>query len=318
MLDIGLVNNMPDGALRATERQFHSLLHAAAQGSVVRLRLYTLPGVRRSDWAQAHVSATYASIDDLWDHAHDGLIVTGMEPRAANLVDEPYWEHLCRVVEWAERNTHSTVWSCLAAHAAVLHLDDIARRPLADKRFGVFDCVRVADHPIVASAPSRFQMPHSRCNGLSENDLVSRGYSVLTRSKEAGVDTFVKQRKSLFVFLQGHPEYDTDSLLLEYRRDAGRFLRGERETYPAMPKGYFDRCTADALFALQERAVSDRREERLADFNVDRIRERLTNTWRSGAECLYRNWLMHVRAQKARSLERQPIGCATSSTFRIN
>ena len=27
---------------------------------------------------------------------------------------------------------------------------------------------------------------------------------------------FVKQRQSLFVFLQGHPEYDANSLLLEY------------------------------------------------------------------------------------------------------
>ena len=33
------------------------------------------------------------------------------------------------------------------------------------------------------------------------------------------------------------------TLLLEYRRDIGRFLRGERDTYPPMPQGYFDEET---------------------------------------------------------------------------
>jgi len=54
---------------------------------------------------------------------------------------------------------------------------------------------------------------------------------------------FVKERKSLFLFFQGHPEYDADSLPREYRRDVGRFLRSERESYPGMPKGYFDEAT---------------------------------------------------------------------------
>src|SRR5438067_8140294 len=32
---------------------------------------------------------------------------------------------LTRVLEWAEDHTHSTVLSCLAAHAGILHLDGI-------------------------------------------------------------------------------------------------------------------------------------------------------------------------------------------------
>ena len=43
---------------------------------------------------------------------------------------------------------------------------------------------------------------------------------MLSRSPVAGADLFIKQRKSLFVFLQGHPEYDPGSLLREYQRDA--------------------------------------------------------------------------------------------------
>jgi homoserine O-succinyltransferase len=47
-LTIGLINNMPDGALEATERQFISLLDSASDGIQIRLLLYALPGVPRS------------------------------------------------------------------------------------------------------------------------------------------------------------------------------------------------------------------------------------------------------------------------------
>jgi homoserine O-succinyltransferase len=38
-IEIGLVNNMPDAALEATERQFVELIRAATTDAVVRLRL---------------------------------------------------------------------------------------------------------------------------------------------------------------------------------------------------------------------------------------------------------------------------------------
>ena len=88
------------------------------------------------------------------------------------------------------------------------------------------------------------------------------------------------------------------TLLLEYRRDIGRFLRRERETYPPMPHGYFDQETVEALTALRQRALLDRREELLAEFPTAMAAGKVTNTWRSTAESLYRNWLLYIRAQK--------------------
>ena len=296
-LDIGLINNMPDAALNATERQFVALLRAAADDIAVQLTLYTLPEVPRTDFGRDQVSR-YSDLRNLWNSHHDGLIVTGTEPRASDLKDEPYWESLTSVLEWAESHTYSTILSCLAAHAGILHIDGIVRRPLGDKRFGVFECVRVSDHPLTAAAPGRLQMPHSRWNEIPEEALLACGYRVLTRSEDAGVDAFVKQRKSLFVFFQGHPEYDATTLLLEYRRDIGRFLRRERDTYPPMPHGYFDEETVEALTALRERALVDRREELLAEFPTAMAAGKVTNTWRSTAENLYRNWLVYIRAQK--------------------
>jgi homoserine O-succinyltransferase len=276
------------------------LLDAAADGLAVRLTLYTLPEVRRTDFGRRQVSR-YADFDDLWDRHHDGLIVTGTEPRAADLNDEPFWGSLTRVLEWAEGHTYSTVLSCLAAHAGILYFDGITRRPLGDKRFGIFECVRVCEHALTTAAPSPLRMPHSRWNEIPEEALLACGYRVLTRSEDAGVDAFVKQRGSLFVFFQGHPEYEAVTLLLEFRRDIGRFLRGERDTYPPTPHGYFDQETVDSLRALRERALMDRREELLADFPLEMATARVTNTWRSTAESLYRNWLAYIRAEKERA-----------------
>ncbi len=298
-LDIGLVNNMSDAALEATERQFRALLTAAAGNVKVRLTFYALPEVPRSEAGRNHLSS-YADINSLWDRHLDGLIVTGAEPRAPRLMDEPYWGSLTRLLDWADRETSSSIWSCLAAHAAVLHFDGIDRLPYSDKRFGVFVSTLVSDHPLMACAPRQLQMPHSRWNDIPEDAMSTGGYHVLTRSEEAGIDIFVKQRKSLFVLFQGHPEYGAETLLLEYRRDIRRFLRGERETYPFMPHDYFAPDAVDALNALQERARSDRREELLKEFPASAYH--VTNTWRHAATSIYRGWLQYLCAQKEQRL----------------
>jgi homoserine O-succinyltransferase len=295
-LEIALVNNMPDTALRATERQFTALLQEAAQGLAIRLRLFALAGVPRGEVGQKHVSH-YCPINKLWDRPLDGLIVTGTEPRLSNLSEEPYWSSLTQLIEWAERYTTSTIWSCLAAHGAVLYLDGITRQPLVTKRFGVFEADRLDEHPLLNSAPRRVLMPHSRWNDLPEPALRACGYRVLTRS-QAGVDVFVKKRKSLFVFLQGHPEYEADTLLLEYRRDVGRFLRGERETYPPMPEGYFDCKSAACLEQIEMRGRADRREELLNDIPTARLAGVVVNTWRTAAVSMYRRWLLELSPQK--------------------
>ena len=299
-ITIGLVNNMPDAALQATERQFMALLGSAAQGMVVRLRVYAVPDVPRAAWGRDYVDRFYAPIDDLWDSDLEGLIVTGTEPRSPDLRHEPYWATLSDLMDWAEEHTQSAVWSCLAAHAAVLHLDGIERRPLGDKRFGVFACDRVADHALTADTPRRISMPHSRWNEAPEGALASCGYHVLTRSDEAGADAFTKERRSLFVFFQGHPEYEAQTLMLEYRRDIKRFLVRERETYPAMPRCYFDAATIRLLTALRERALADRREDLLAEFPTGLAAWTVTNSWRSVAVLVYRNWLRYLCERKAR------------------
>jgi homoserine O-succinyltransferase len=298
---IGLINSMPAAAFKATESQFLSLLDYASEGIPIRLSLYTLPGTSMTGVNGDHASS-YSSVDALWDTHLDGLIVTGTEPMTPALKDEPRWESITKVLEWARDNTHSTVWSCLAAHAAVLHMDGLERRRNHAKHFGVFDCHRVSDHWLMEGAAPRFQIPHSRWHGVvEEEELAAHGYSVLTRTADAGVDTFIKQENSLFVFFQGHPEYGSDTLLREYRRDVGRYLRNDAKTYPPVPRGYFDGESEEALSSLREKASSLRSDEVLAGVATVLEKIQIENTWQPTAVRIYRNWLKYICACKEAS-----------------
>lgn len=293
-LNLALINNMPDAALEDTELQFFELLDIASEDVPIYIKLYSLTGVPRADRGQRHLNSFYHPFDELWDNRFDGVIVTGTEPHHANLRDEPYWNLLAQVFDWAERNTNSTILSCLAAHASVLHCDGIKRHPLPDKKFGVFDAVRNANHALVTSAPGTVRFPHSRWNEVREDELAAAGYVVLTKSAEAGVDLFVKQMKrSLFVYFQGHPEYGAQTLAKEFRRDVKRYLRQERETYPNMPHGYFDAAATRMLNEFRANALEDRREETMESF-PESVVEGPQYSWRSSAQCVYRNWVRYL------------------------
>jgi homoserine O-succinyltransferase/O-acetyltransferase len=295
---IGLLNNMAGAAFKATERQFISLLDSASKGIPVHVSFYTLPGLSRAEAGGPHFASHYASVETLFDSHLDGLIVTGREPRMADLRDEPYWQSFTEVLEWARNNTCSTVWSCLAAHAAILHMDGIDRRKSDEKNFGVFNCEHVSKHALTEGLPIGIHVPHSRWNGVAQDDLVAGGYSVLSRIAGDGVDTFIKQDESLFVFFQGHLEYETDTLAREYRRDVGRFVKGEISNYPLLPTGYFDRITERALMELRDRAVACRSLELITAVGTVVDRAKIENTWQSSASRVYRNWLEWICARK--------------------
>jgi homoserine O-succinyltransferase len=299
-VSLALINNMPDAALEDTELQFFELLDIASGDVPVMLKLYSLTGLPRTDRGQRHLNSFYFSIDDLWNSRFDGMIMTGTEPRSSDLRNEPYWPVLTEVLEWAERNTESTVLSCLAAHAGVLHSDGIDRHPLGDKQFGVFDFSKSAHHLLTDDTGDRVRFPHSRWNEVRAGALTASGYIVLTQSAEGGVDSFVKMKKqSLFVHFQGHPEYGAQTLLKEYRRDIKRFLRMERETYPSVPKGYFDVAAARLLTGFRDIALTDRREELIEDFPESSLAGTLQKTWHSSATAIYRNWLRYVLLNKS-------------------
>jgi homoserine O-succinyltransferase/O-acetyltransferase len=293
---VGLVNNMPDAALEATEAQFRSLLQSAAGDLPIHLRLTYLPEIRRGEAATGHLNRHYCTLDTFLKEPPDAIIVTGTEPIASELSDEPYWHTFGQLVDWAEAHTVSSIWSCLAAHAAVQHLSDIRRHRLPHKCCGVFENQMLAAHLLTDGIASPLLTPHSRWNESPPEALSTAGYTIVSAGTLTGANIFIRQAgSSLMVFFQGHPEYEDTTLLKEYRRDIGRFLRGQQPRYPGMPQGYFAPGAIELLNDFRERAETQRDPRLMAEFPAG-AQESLSNSWRSSAVALYANWLGLLRA----------------------
>jgi homoserine O-succinyltransferase len=286
-VEIGLVNNMPKAAREATTRQFKDLLNAAGTPAP-RLRLFTLS-------ENYDGNPDYAPVEDIFDSGVDALIFTGTEPTKPALRDEPYWPKLTELLDWTEENGVPAIFSCLAAHAAALHWDGIARRPLAEKCFGVFEETMSEGHPLLRGISGALRIPHSRWNELSVSDLTEAGYQVVTASPAAGADICVRQGRGMSVFFQGHPEYEADRLLLEYRRDARRYIAGIRPTYPDLPRGYFDSPTESRLIDFKGKVMGGARD---IEFPAEIVAP-LTASWRPKAEGVFRNWLKYIHEREA-------------------
>jgi homoserine O-succinyltransferase len=295
---IGLVNNMPAAAKKATEEQFIDLLATAADQRGMRIRFF----VAENDPERAE-----ETLRVLRQLQPDGLIVTGDEPRRQSMLDEPLWPAFARLVDWAADNTIAAVWSCMAAHAAVFRLDQIARERKPQKLSGIYECEKASEHPLLEGLPSRWPVPHSRHNAVSPLALSGAGYQILSHSPRVGADSFVKPvGSSLFLFMQGHLEYAPDSLFREYRRDIRRFLTGQSATYPEMPENYFDQKTARQLAKLRIKAERSHSPRLLAEIYAVFASTRVPDLATPAAR-LYANWLSYLAQEKARRAAAKPL-----------
>ena len=94
------------------------------------------------------------------------------------------------------------------------------------------------------------------------------------------------------------------TLLREYRRDVGRYLRGEREHYPALPQNYFDDAAAAVARGFRERAYAERGPELIDDFPMERLQAGLECPWRSCAVGIYEKWFEYLSGRKS---DRRPL-----------
>ena len=262
--------------MHKTEIQFSNLLNLAAHRYKIRLKFFAILDRCPENIVTSQALHGYEDISKLLDPELDGLIVTGTEPKSASMAGEEIWPVLSKLVDWASENTISSIWSCFAAHAAVFRLNGIQREPFAEKLSGIFECIKTTDHRIIAKAPARWLVPHSRYNTLNEKELHACGYHILSHSPRTGADTFVKQYvRSQFVFFQGHLEYDADTLYGEYCRDVKRYLNGRRATYPNQPEGYLN---GEIVAGLQ-------------------------HPWQEAARQIYAGWLSYIALQKRQARE---------------
>ncbi len=292
-LHIGFLNMMPDAALQATERQFIRLVGACNRIAQFYVYPFSLPGLRRGEQARDYIARYYSRFENLQEDGLDALVITGANIQNADVADEPFWEPLVSVVDWARDNVTSVLCSCLATHALVRHLHGIEREPLGAKRWGVYSH-RVCDreHPLLREINTRFDVPHSRYNDVSREQLEAAGLPILVESEEAGVHMAASPDQFRFIYFQGHPEYDVHSLLKEYKREVRRFLDGELAAPPPFPEHYFN----ERVQSLAERCVEGAmRDPEAGNGLLEKLEEDvlplLDNTWGDTAKTIVNNWL---------------------------
>ena len=206
-----------------------------------------------------HLDTFYRTFDEVRDSNFDGLIITGAPVEQLDFADVDYWDELVEIMDWSTTNVHSTFHICWGAQAGLYHHYGIDKHELPAKLSGVYEHrVIKPSSPLVRGFDDRFYAVHSRYTGVDEEAVAANpDLEIIATSDVAGL-YIVKSVDSRRFFVFGHPEYDSDTLRLEYERDVKRGID------PDVPVNYFP--------------------------NDDPSREPL-NTWNSQAQLLYTNWL---------------------------
>lgn len=294
-LSVGFLNLMPDAALAATERQFLRLVSSAADQANIWVYPFTIASEHRSRDARWHIDHHYTRWEKLANDGVDALIVTGANPARNRLALEVFWDDMIEVLEWARSNVHSVVCSCLATHAVLQHDFGVHRKLLPQKRWGVYSHEVIVEHPLVEGLGPVVDAPHSHRYEVTAEQITSSGGLVLMDSEEAGAHMAVSG-DGFYIYFQGHPEYDAESLLKEYKREVGRFYRGEREEYPPFPAHYFE----DPARRLLDQHRQEIEQAKAADadeppFPEDGVVSHRSDTWTKAGRIIYQNWLGSVR-----------------------
>lgn len=297
-LHIGILNMMPDAALEATERQFYRLIGESNPIAQFYIHPFTLPIIKRGEKAQAHIDQHYSTFDEIQQMGLDALIITGATVTHLKLSDEAYFQPLGEVLRWSHENVTSTLCSCLATHASMELIYKQPRYRLNNKRWGVYSH-RVTDkqHPLVKGINTRFDVPHSRFNQIDRSQFEAAGLHILAESQEAGVQMVVSEDGFRTIYFQGHPEYDSISLLKEYKREVSQYIiaykRGDEIDYPPFPVNYFDTYTQAIFEEFQYQLVNalENTANDLPSFPESLIIEQIDNSWHDTAAAILANWM---------------------------
>jgi homoserine O-succinyltransferase len=279
---------MPDAALEATERQFFRLVGHSNQIAQFYMHPFSLSSIKRGAKATKHLKKHYKTFDEIKVQGLDALIISGAKP-PQDLKRAPFYQQLKEVVDWSYEHVTSTLCSCLATHAVMQFKYGQKRQPVGKKHWGVFPHQVIdRDHPLLSGVSTRFDIPHSRFNEVSESQFDKAGVKILAKSP-VGAHLAVSPDLFRIVFFQGHPEYDTISLLKEYKREVALYLEDKELSYPPMPSNYLSIQNQAVL--NEYRANLDSGKMSIKDFPESLISTTLDNTWHDSANAIINNWI---------------------------
>ena len=288
-LHIGLLNMMPDAALEATERQFFRLIEHSNQIAQFYLHPFTLSSIKRGEKAAGHVDKYYQTFEQIKAQGLDALIITGAHVEQADLQKAPFYNQLKEVIDWSYEHVTSTLCSCLATHAVMEFKYNKKRQAMNEKCWGVFEHkIKDRSHPLMSGVNTGFNVPHSRFNEITKEQFSDAGIKILVEG-DVGVHLGVSEDLLRVVFFQGHPEYDTISLLKEYKREIISYLTKTRADYPVFPKNYLTEQNKAILNEYKDRLLSG--EFSINDFPEALISQTLGNTWHDATSGIINNWI---------------------------
>jgi homoserine O-succinyltransferase len=206
-----------------------------------------------------HLSSFYTTFSNIKNQKYDGMIITGAPVENLDFTDVDYWDELCKIMEWSKTHVHSTLHICWGSQAGLYYHYGVPKYSLEQKLFGVFPHTALKKQsPLFRGFDDEFYIPHSRYTENRAEDILAKSeLELLAVSPQAGVFA-VKSRDNRHFFISGHPEYDPETLALEYFRDVNKGLDIQ------VPANYFpgDDPTNPPLVR-----------------------------WRSAAQLFYTNWL---------------------------
>ncbi len=284
---------MPDAALKVTEKQFIQLVGGCNQIAQLFVHPFSVPGLGRSTETRRYINEFYTPFEQLKADGLDALIITGANIANPSLEAEPFWKPLLEVISWAIENVTSTLCSCLATHTLVKYLYGIDRQRLDRKRWGVYQHrITSIEHPLLSNINTRFDVPHSRNNAITPEQLEAAELPILAMSTDGDVHMATSEDQVRLIYFQGHPEYDCNSLLKEYKREVTRFVNNEREDYPPHPENYFPEEAASIAEQYREEVFTCRAKgAQVPPFPEEQIEPYLDNTWGDTGKSIFNNWL---------------------------
>jgi len=209
--------------------------------------------------SQEHLEEFYKHFDDVKSNKYDGLIITGAPVEELEFEEVDYWDELKEIMEWSKHNVTSTLHICWAAQAGLYYHHGVNKKPLNQKEFGVFKHhIKTENCPLTRGFDDTFWAPHSRHTTILKEDIANiPNLDIISESEEAGVYLIIsKDNKNIFI--TGHSEYDTITLMQEYERDKAKGMKVD------LPKNYFPKNNPDESPLVK---------------------------WRSHSTLLYMNWI---------------------------
>ncbi len=232
-LDIAVINLMADKI--STERQLalwlgNTMLQVNLSFVATDSYVESVANGRRSRNTPAeHIRKFYSAFSDVRGRKFDGLIVTGVNALKDRVEQEDFWPDVVDVLKWSTTHAFSSLILCWGAKAALKYFHDIDSLKSEKKLFGLFEHRLVSDKTgLMFGFPDLFPVPVSRWKSPKREDILKvPALEIVADSEEAGPNMLVESEPvdnppALFprrVYILNHPEYETETLGAEYRRD---------------------------------------------------------------------------------------------------